>query len=101
MYSQCPVYTLYSQDVVAVSRHPAKAPATSARQTPFTVSYSHRAFTGSCSGEPPPGQGTGGQRAPPAGEAPVVSVVVSYHNGEALTAACIRALFACAGALLL
>jgi GT2 family glycosyltransferase len=52
-----------------------------------------------CSGEPAPGRGTGGQRAPPMGEAPAVSIIISYHNGEPLTAACVRALFACASEL--
>lgn len=52
-----------------------------------------------CTGEPPPGGGVGGQRAPPSGEAPSVSIIISYHNGEPLTAACVRALFACASEL--
>ena len=38
----------------------------------------------------------GGQRRPPAGEAPALSVIVAYHNNENMTAACMEALFACA-----
>jgi hypothetical protein len=66
---------------------------------PWVLSSSVDGMVEGCTPPTSRAEAAGGQLAPPPGEAPVVSVIVAFHNNEDMTAACMEALFACASEL--